>query len=128
MRPRSVSASFMLLFCYIFLLVCIVMVILSGVVSPCRSVRTKYCSLVRGGYTAASFGDYRLPPSVVVALVNASNHSLAMSTWASYRTAENHLQRCEHDTGVRMRFPMSNRSSSEWLYFSLFCVFYTIGL
>ena len=57
----------------------------------------------------ASFRQYGLPPSIVMALVRAGNFSLAKSTWACYRTAENHLVRCEADTGVRMRFPMSNR-------------------
>ena len=78
-------------------------------VSPQKSKRTKYCANVRGGYYAASFQRYGLPTSIVSALVSASNHSLALSTWACYRTAENHLWRCQSDTGVRMRFPMTNR-------------------
>ena len=47
--------------------------------------------------------------SIVGALVKASNQSLAMNTWSTYRTAENHLKRCEVDTGVKMRFPMNDR-------------------
>ena len=46
---------------------------------------------------------------MVGALVNASNQSLALSTWSSYRTAENHLRQCEIDTGIKIRFPMTNR-------------------
>ena len=82
---------------------------MSGVVSPKKSKRTKYCANVKGGYTASSFQKYRLPTSIVSALVRASNHSLALSTWAVYKTAENHLWKCQSDTGVRMRFPMTNR-------------------
>ena len=50
---------------------------------------------------------------MVTALVNASNQSLALSTWSSYRTAESHLRQCEIDTGVNIRFPMTDR---EMLY------------
>ena len=78
-------------------------------VSPKRSSRTKYSANVRGGYNSNSFKDYRLPTSMVNALVHASNQSLALSTWSSYRTAENHLRQCEIDTGIKIRFPMTNR-------------------
>ena len=74
-----------------------------------KSARTKYGTNVRGGFTSASFKDYRLPPSIVTALMDASNQSLALSTWSTYKTAENHLRRCEIETGVRMRFPMDDR-------------------
>ena len=43
------------------------------------------------------------------ALVSAGNHSLAKNTWESYRTAERHIQRCEADTRVKIRFPMDDR-------------------
>ena len=43
------------------------------------------------------------------ALVSASNHSLALNTWSTYKTAENHLKRCEADMGVQIRFPMDDR-------------------
>ena len=64
---------------------------------------------MRGGYTASTFANYKLPTSIVTALVSASNQSLALNTWSTYKTAENHLKRCEIDTGVRMRFPMDDR-------------------
>ena len=82
---------------------------MSGVISPKKSTRTKYSATARGGFSAASFQSYRLPSSIVLALVRAGNYSLSKSSWACYRTAENHLVRCESDTGVRMRFPMTNR-------------------
>ena len=80
-----------------------------GNFSPKKSQKVKYCSNVRGGYSASSFKDYRLPPTVVTALVSASNQSLALSTWSSYRTAESHLRQCEIDTGIKIRFPMTDR-------------------
>ena len=77
--------------------------------SPQKSQRTKYSSNVKGGFTASTFSNYRLPTSIVSALVSASNHSLALNTWATYKTAENHLRRCENDTGIAIRFPMTDR-------------------
>ena len=46
---------------------------------------------------------------MVGALVNASNQSLALTTWSSYNTAGNHVKRCELETGVEMSFPMDDR-------------------
>ena len=46
---------------------------------------------------------------MIGALVSASNQSLALTTWSSYRTAEKHLRQCEIDTGIKMRFPMNDR-------------------
>ena len=80
-----------------------------GTYSPKKSQKVKYSTNVSGGYSSSSFKDYRLPTSIVTALVNASNQSLALSTWSSYRTAENHLRQCEIDTNVKIRFPMDDR-------------------
>ena len=80
-----------------------------GTFSPKRSQQIKYSTNVRGGYSSKSFQNYKLPVSVVTALVQASNQSLALSTWSSYRTAENHLRQCEIDTRVKIRFPMDDR-------------------
>ena len=82
----------------------------AGKYSPKKSSKTKYSQKVRGGFSAASFRDYRLPTSIVTALVNASNQSLSLNSWSSYKTAESHLKKCESETGVRMRFPMTDRS------------------
>ena len=49
------------------------------------------------------------------ALVSASNNSLAMTTWSSYRTVETHLKRCEIDTNVKIRFPMDSREVFNFL-------------
>ena len=82
-------------------------VYVAGIVSPKKSTKVKYCSNVKGGFTASTFKDYRLPTSILNALVGASNKSLALSTWTNYKTAENQLMKCESDT--RVRFPMTNR-------------------
>ena len=82
---------------------------ISGVFIPVKCTTSKYSVNVKGGYTAASFSNYRLPVSVIQAIVGASNQSLAKTTWDSYRTAEAHIKRCEEETGVRIRFPMDNR-------------------
>ena len=84
-------------------------VYVAGIVSPKKSTKVKYCSNVKGGFTASTFKDYRLPTSIVNALVGASNKSLALSTWTNYKTAANQLMKCESDTRVKMRFPMTNR-------------------
>ena len=80
-----------------------------GCFSPKKSLKTKYCNNVKGGYSPSSFKNYRLPTSIVSALVSASNQSLAMTTWSSYKTVETHLKHCELDTNVQIRFPMDDR-------------------
>ena len=64
---------------------------------------------MRHGYTADSFKNLNLPHTVVKALVDSSNYSLASSTWGSYNTAKNHVKKCEAETGVKMTFPMDDR-------------------
>ena len=77
--------------------------------SPKESQRTKYSSNVKGGFNQLSFKSYNLPPTIDAALVDASNQSLAKSTWSAYNTAENHQKSCEDDTKVCMSFPMTDR-------------------
>ena len=81
----------------------------AGIYSPKKSTRVKYCPNVHGGFTNATFQNYRLPCSIVNAVVGASNKSLALNTWSNYKTAENQLLKCELDTGIKMRFPMTER-------------------
>ena len=40
------------------------------------------------------------------ALSKAANCGLSAQTWSSYRTAKNHLIRCQNDTNVLMTFPL----------------------
>ena len=69
----------------------------------------KYSANVKNGYSTDSFKQLNLPNTLVGALVDASNHSLALSMWSSYNTAENHMKKCELETGVKMTFPMDDR-------------------
>ena len=83
--------------------------VFTGTFSPKKSSKIKYCPNVKGGFSASSFKDYKLPTSIVNAIVGASNKSLALNTWTNYKTTENHLRRCEIETGVKMRFPLTDR-------------------
>ena len=84
-------------------------VTLSGVISPKKSSKTKYSPNVKDGYNASTFTQLNIPNNLVGALVDASNQSLALTTWSSYNTAGNHVKRCELETGVKMSFPMDDR-------------------
>ena len=75
---------------------------------PVPAIQSKYDKVVKGGYNVKSFANYRLPPSIVLPLIEAANASLSKNTWSSYKTAENHLIRAEKATGFKMRMPMSN--------------------
>jgi hypothetical protein len=88
---------------------------MTGLVRPVPTKEPKYSKTVEGGYTMESFREYNLPESIVTVIVEAANLSLAKNTWSSYNTAENHIKRCEADTGVEIRFPMTPRM--EFAYF-----------
>ena len=68
-------------------------------------------------YTWHSFGKYTsLSREAKYELVLASNNSLSKSTWAGYRTAQRHLQRCRQQTGWRLSLPLEEE---EILHFVL---------
>ena len=75
--------------------------------SPRQKEKSKYSA--HGPYSEASFKKYKLPPSIVTALITAANHSLAEGTFKSYKTAEKHILRCEKDTKVKLRFPFGEK-------------------
>ena len=52
-------------------------------------------------------GATGLSPRMRRELVNALNNGVASSTWASYRTAMNHLEKAGRDMGTVFTFPMS---------------------
>ena len=81
--------------------------------SPKASRVEKYSK--HGGYSNKTFAKYRLPPSIVTALVSAANHSLAKSTWKSYQTAENHIKKCEKETGIKLRFPFGTKETLTYI-------------
>lgn len=71
--------------------------------SPKATKKQKYSKY--GGYSGKAFGNYRLPASIVTTLISAANHSLAQTTFKSYKTAENHILRIERDLGMKMQMP-----------------------
>ena len=58
-------------------------------------------------YSEDSFKQLAISEGWRKALATVANHSLAVSTWSSYRTAARMLQRCGVDTGLRMAFPLT---------------------
>ena len=40
-------------------------------------------------------------------LVKFANMGLTQTTWSSYKTVDNHIKRCQEDTGVDLSFPFS---------------------
>ena len=84
-----------------------------GLRSPKPGYKQKYSS--KGGYSTKTFEKYKLPPSIVMTLVRAANHSLATSTWKSYSTAENHIKRCEAETGIKLRFPFKTKETLTYI-------------
>ena len=81
--------------------------------SPREKNRGKYSS--QGAFSSRTFKHHNLPASIIVALVAASNFSLAEGTFKSYRTAERHIIRCENDTKVKMRFPFGERETLTYI-------------
>ena len=64
-----------------------------------------------GGYSVKTFDKYKLPASIVRTLVTAANHSLAKTTWSSYKTAERHVFRIEKETGIKLRMPFGTHEA-----------------
>ena len=77
--------------------------------SPKATKKQKYSK--HGGFSARTFGNYKLPASIVTTLISAANHSLAKTTFKSYKTAENHILRIERDLGMKMRMPFGTRET-----------------
>ena len=66
-----------------------------------------------------SFEGFGFTPAIVMALQEASNHSVAATTWASYATAERHIARAEKHSGVQITFPFSLKSVLAYVGFLL---------
>ena len=71
--------------------------------SPKATKKQKYSKF--GGFSVNTFDKYKLPPSIVTTLISAANHSLAQTTFKSYKTAERHILRLEKELGIKMRMP-----------------------
>ena len=58
--------------------------------------------------------------SMAETLSNAANCGLSAQTWSSYRTAKNHLVRCQNDTKVLMTFPLKSEQVLVFISWLLF--------
>ena len=88
-----------------------------GQIEPEPNARAKYSE--EGGFSRDSFASFGFTESIVRALGEAANHSVAGQTWASYATAERHIARAEKHTGVRITFPFSLKSLLAYVGFLL---------
>ena len=77
----------------------------------------KYSSV--GGFSFGTFELLGLPEMVVDPLVEAGNHSVAATTWASYATAERHISRVAKATGCQLKFPFDLKSMLIYVGFLL---------
>ena len=77
--------------------------------SPKAKEITKYSG--SGSFSTNTFKKYGLPPSIVNALVASANHSLAAGTFKSYKTAENHILRCQTETNIKLRVPFGEKET-----------------
>ena len=80
-----------------------------AIFSPKVSKTRKYDGV--GGYSTKTFENYKLPTSIVSTLIVAANHSLAKTTWSSYKTAERHVLRLEKEMCIKLRFPFGTRET-----------------
>ena len=61
----------------------------------------------RGLFSENNFND--MPSEIKMLLTKTANHSLAKSTWSSYRTSLKRLKDCETETGKNMDLPLNER-------------------
>ena len=54
------------------------------------------------------------------ALSKAANSGLSAQTWSSYKTAKNHLARCQNETKVLMTFPLTTEKVLVYISWLLF--------
>ena len=54
------------------------------------------------------------------ALSKAANSGLSTQTWSSYKTAKNHLVRCQNETNVLMTFPLNTEKVLVYISWLLF--------
>ena len=74
-----------------------------------------------GLVTGKNFKDLPISASMANALSKAANCGLSAQTWSSYKTAKNHLLRCQNDTNILMTFPLTTEKVLvfvSWLLFT----------
>ena len=86
--------------------------------APTHRRARKFCGYSvasnKGWYSKDSFAG-TLKPGLVKALVQASNNSLAVDTWASYGSIKKHMESCQRFVGRRFSFPMTHEDVVEFI-------------
>ena len=65
----------------------------------------------KGMYSLDSFNNINIPESAKITLAKLANHSLAESTWSSYRTAAKKLNQFSEQTGIPISFPLNQATT-----------------
>ena len=73
-----------------------------------------------GLVTHSHFKNLPIPLSMAEALSKAANSGLSTQTWSSYKTAKNHLDRCQKETKVLMSFPLTTEKVLVYISWLLF--------
>ena len=75
------------------------------VAGPTAEERQKYSGV--GGFHESVFSNSGVPTSLAPCLAEAGNFSLAASTWKTYKTPDNHVDRCNQEMGTNLTYPFS---------------------
>ena len=78
--------------------------------NPVPSQKMKYCTM--GMVSKEILIEKGIAPSAAKSLAKFANHGLSQSTWSSYKTVANHLERCSRETGVDMSLPFNTEKNS----------------
>ena len=73
-----------------------------------------------GLLTRENFKNLPISLSMAEALSKAANSGLSAQTWSSYKTARNHLARCQKETNVLMTFPLTTEKVLVYISWLLF--------
>ena len=91
-----------------------------GIFSPkARPGKSKY-GPCNGLVTKNNFKHLPISLSMAEALSKAANSGLSAQTWSSYKTAKNHLDRCQKETNVLMTFPLTTEKVLVYISWLLF--------
>ena len=72
---------------------------------PQPTAQRKYSK--EGWYKPETFKDQGISDEIAVILATKANHGLAMTSWKSYASAINNLQRCNKDLECELSLPFS---------------------
>ena len=63
-----------------------------------------------GLFSAQTFQHWDIPDNIKPLLAELSNHSLAQSTWSSYKTGINKLNQFSEETGTNINLPLKDET------------------